>query len=187
MIRTLNPEEAAVPANPAMLELQSLCKNLRAAHDAALTVCDDYEAQKLALEKKFSPALVKSAEAIKMRNLTLHLALEDSAALFTEPKTQTFFGIRVGWMKAKGTISFTDEATVIARAEDLLTKPQAAGVIKTTKKLVKKALSELSADVLRKLGVTLTADTDVPFIKPVEGDAVKKLNALLKGSEEEKE
>ena len=181
-------EQPRAEAPPTMEEIQALCKNLRSAHDAALVVADEFEAQKLALEKKFAPRLQAAAERINAAGGTLVLALTAAQPLFAEPKTQTFYGIRVGWMKGKGVIAYeADEATVIERAERLLAGKALGAVVKTTKKLVKKGLSALPADMLRRLGVTIGDTGDVPFVKPVEGDAIKKINALLKGAGEEEE
>jgi hypothetical protein len=184
MIKALTPEEQGAAEGVTLETIAAGCKKLRASCDAAEKVVNEYEAEKLALEKRFSPRLIAAADRIKT---DLGIVITDLAAakpLFRERKTETFFGFRVGWMKQPGKVEFADEADTIARIEKLLAPKESAGLIKVTKKLVKKALSALPGDVLKKIGVTVGADSEAPFLKVVEGDAMKRLNALLQQEEE---
>jgi hypothetical protein len=183
MIKTLSPEEQTAPAIPtadtSQEALLPACLKLRKAHDAGIDLASEYEAELLALEKRFHNRLTNAATNINDAAATVEFIVAARPDLFEKPKTQTYYGIRVGWMKQPGQVQIENEPDTIARIEKLLSPKDAAGVIKTTKKLVKKALSALPGDVLKKIGVAIGADTDIPFVKPTEGDGLKKLNGLI--------
>ena len=42
------------------------------------------------------------------------------------------------------------------------------------------ALEQLDGKLLKRLGVTVTADTDAPLIKSVDGDVEKTVSAIVK-------
>ncbi len=187
MIRSLEPHEQTRDAKPVTLEdIQSLCKALRTSCDAGEKVVNEFEAEKLALEKRFAGRFVKAADNIRADMDELLIALATSRDLFRgAKKTETFFGFRVGFMKKPGKVVVVDEADTIARIEKLLSPKEQSGLLKVTKSLVKKGLSALPGDLLKKLGVTLEADTEAPFVKAEEGDAMKRLNALIQQDGEE--
>lgn len=110
--------------------------------------------------------------------------IDESPELFTKPKSVTFHGIRLGYQKEKGKIEFDDPEKVIK----LIRKhyPELADTLIITEEIpAKKALNNLSAEQLKKIGVTVTSDTDVVFIRPADSDVDKMVNALIKGATEE--
>lgn len=114
----------------------------------------------------------------------LQAALIESRELFTKPKTQTFHGIRVGFQKGKGKIEFDDADQVVK----LIYKhfPEQADVlVKKTEEPVKKALSSLSAGELKRLGITVHDAGEAVFIKPVDSEVDKMVDALLGSAVEE--
>lgn len=124
-------------------------------------------------------ALAKTVEA----QAALHDLVKSSPDAFAKPKTRVFSGVKVGFQKGKGVISFPDVAAVIARIKRHL-PDQADILINTTEKPVKDALAQLPAADLKKLGVTLTEAGDQVVIKPVDSDVDKLVDALLKGASE---
>jgi arsenate reductase-like glutaredoxin family protein len=110
--------------------------------------------------------------------------VNESPELFTKPKSVTFHGIRLGYKKQKGKIEFDDPDQVIK----LIRKhcPELVDtLVVTTETPSKEALNNLTADVLKKLGVKVTSDTDVVFITPADSDVDKMVTALIKGATEE--
>lgn len=105
-------------------------------------------------------------------------AVESSPSLFTKPKSQTLFGVKVGFAKQPGKISWADVTQVLKLIKKHLPK-QAELLIKTTEKPVKNALNGLSAADLKRIGVTVTKAGDRPFVTPVDGDLEKLVQALL--------
>lgn len=104
--------------------------------------------------------------------------VEDNPALFEKPKTRTMHNVRVGWIKQRGKLEIEDAQRVIERIEQLMPE-LAPGLIRTTKSPDKKALAELSARDLKRLGVSVTEDTEAPFVKPADDGIDKLLDALL--------
>jgi hypothetical protein len=111
-------------------------------------------------------------------------AVAESPLQFRKPKSQTVHGVKFGWKKQKGKIEIANEEQTIKLIRKHL--PELAdALIATTEKPSKEAMNNLSADQLKKIGVTVTSDTDVAFISSVDSEVDKIVAALLKGAEEE--
>jgi phage host-nuclease inhibitor protein Gam len=130
-------------------------------------------------KKRHLAEIIKLAASAKDARSELEEAIEANRVAFTKPKSQTFFGITVGFRKQPGSLSWDDDASVVA-----LIKKHFAGLvkalIKTTEKPQKDAISKLPADDVKKLGVTVGKDTDEVFIKASDSDVDKLVDALLK-------
>jgi hypothetical protein len=125
-------------------------------------------------------AVSKAAEA----HDELKALVEDSPEQFIKPKSITFHGIKLGYQKEKGKIEWDDAEQVIKLIKKHL--PDMADVlIATTEKPAKDALNNLSAAELKKIGVTVTSDGDVAFIRPTDSEVDKMVTALIKGATEE--
>lgn len=92
--------------------------------------------------------------------------------------------MKVGYQKGKGTISFEDADSVVARIKKHL-PDQADVLIKLKETPVKDALAQLSAADLKKIGVTVSEAGDQVVIKPVDSEVDKMVDALLKDVGEE--
>jgi len=117
------------------------------------------------------------AEATQTGDTLLALVAE-APDLFKRPKSQTLHGIKCGFKKEKGRIEFADPGQVIK----LIRKhfPELAEtLIVTTERPSKEAMNNLQTDQLKKIGVTVTADSDVAFIGSTDSDVDKIVNALL--------
>lgn len=110
--------------------------------------------------------------------------INESPELFTKPKSVTFHGIKLGYMKEKGRIEFDDPEQVIKLIRKHLPE-LAETLIITAEKPAKDGLNQLTAADLKKIGVTITSDTDVVFIRPADSDVDKMVNALIKGATDE--
>lgn len=116
-------------------------------------------------------------------------AVDENRALFVKPRTMTLHGIKFGLAKGKGAIEWTVEDHVLAERIEKMFKGEdklLEQLIKTTKKPIAKALKELEAAELAKLGVTVEATGDYVFVKAADTEAdalVKKL--LTEGNVEE--
>jgi hypothetical protein len=114
----------------------------------------------------------------------LHAALEESPALFDKPKTRTMHGVKVGFAKQKGKVTFSDEEKTIQLIRQLLPKDQATLLIRVSEEVHKPAVYDLVAKDLKRLGITVGEDGDAVVIKPMTSDVDKLVNALLKKTEE---
>ncbi len=140
----------------------------------------EMEAVKRSKLTSIKKALAKAVEAHDQ----LHAAIEAHPELFSKPKTHTFTGIRVGYMKQKGKVTIPDEEDTIRRIREQLPKAQAELLISVKESVAKSGVADLTAKDLKRLGITVTADSDQVTIKPVDGSVDKLVNALLKEAEQ---
>lgn len=139
-------------------------------------------------------ALEDEIQTIKRRRLTgikntvntvmekqsqLKAAIEESSALFIKPRTMVLYGIKIGFQKAKGKISWSDEDQVIKLIKKHLPE-QADVLIKTMEKPVKEALINLPAADLKKIGCTVSETGDQVVIKSTDSEIDKFVDTLLK-------
>ncbi len=110
--------------------------------------------------------------------------VKGSPKLFTKPKSVVLHGIKLGFKKQKGKIEFDDPDQVIKLIRKHCPDLEDTLIV-TTETPSKEALNKLTADVLKKLGVTVTSDTDVVFIAPADSDVDKMVNAMVKGADDQ--
>lgn len=137
-----------------------------------------------ALKKSELPRLRRAVARAAEAHDALKIQIEAAPELFAKPKTQTFHGIRVGYVKGKGKIEWDDADRVVA----LIRKhfpDQADVLIATVEKPVKDALNGLTAAELKKLGISVTEGGEAVFIKAVDSAVAKMVDALLKDATEE--
>ena len=77
-------------------------------------------------------------------------------------------------------VTFADEAATINRIRQQLPTAQAELLIKRTEKVHKPGVYDLTAADLKRLGITIDADSDEVVIKPIDGEIDKLVDALLK-------
>lgn len=154
---------------------------------------EEYAAGRLVL-KIAVQALQDEVEHVKRRHLDgirnavecvagvhdrLKAALESAPELFEKPRTRVFHGVKVGFTKQRGQVVIDDEAAVIARMRKLLPKDQAELLIRVKESVHKPGVYDLTAADLKRLGITITADSDAVMIKPTDTEVDKLVNALL--------
>lgn len=139
-----------------------------------------------AIKRRRLPGIKSAVNAVIDQQTELKAAVEESADLFVRPKTMTMNGVKVGYQKSKGTISWADADQVIKLIKKHLPE-QADVLIKTKEKLIKDALQNLPAADLKKIGVTVNAGGDQVVIKSTDDEIDKLVDALLKEENPEKE
>lgn len=168
-------------------DIEKLTKDYADAR-GALTAIVERLNDKLERAKRAELGAIKGAVAVaKARQAKLQAALEGAPALFDKPKTQIFHGVKVGYRKGTGKLEWEDDAALIARIKKLLPAAQAELLIQTKEKPIAKAIQDLDAADLKRLGITVEDTGDMVLIKPVDGDVDKLVNALLKETAEEAE
>jgi len=131
------------------------------------------------IKRQAMPALRALINVAAQRHEELRVAISKHAALFERPRTQIFHGVKVGYRKMKGEISWEDDGQVVK----LIRKhcPEQFDVlVKTVETPSKEALALLPAELLKKLGVSVENDADEIFIKCTDSEIDKAVNALLK-------
>lgn len=129
------------------------------------------------------PVIRKAVKACADRHSSLCAAIEGTPDLFKRPRTRTLSGVRVGFMKQRGQVQIDDEEAVCSRICKLLPEDQAELLIRVTRRVHKPAVYDLEARDLKRLGITVTADSDAVVIKPVDGEVDKLVDALLADAE----
>lgn len=137
-----------------------------------------------AVNRRLMPGIKSAVAACAEARENLAADIDDSRELFEKPKTQVFYGIKVGLVKGKGAIEFEDEAHVIKLIRSKLPEKEEF-LIKTESSLIKKNLSDLEGSELKKIGVTVEGTGEYVFIKSTDSAVDKVVKALLKDSEKE--
>ena len=137
-----------------------------------------------ALKRGTMPQLKRAIAQAAEHHDQLKAMIEASPELFAKPRTVTFHGIRLGYMKGKGGVAWDDAARVVKLIEKHF--PEQLDVLcKTTRKPVKEAIGNLDVAELKKIGCSVVGSGDVVFIKAVDSAVDKMVDALLKDATEE--
>jgi hypothetical protein len=105
--------------------------------------------------------------------------------LFDKPRTLIVDGIKFGLRKQPGRMSWADDEQLLNRLDDLFAKGEVSpaqydNVVETKYNIVSKGLEKLDAKTLKRLGVTVEADSDAVEIKSVDSDVEKMVKAVIK-------
>jgi len=165
-----------------LAEIEKMAGYLSESRANLKEVLDQLKLETAAIKKQYMPAIRRGAEKVAGWHQRLHNAISEAPDLFTKPKTLIFNGIRVGYMKAKGEITWQDDNRVV----DLIKKhfPEDwPTFVKIIEKPMKTALVTLSVADLKKIGVTVQETSDEIVIKPIDSEIDKLINALLRDEE----
>lgn len=138
-----------------------------------------FEEERSALERKHFGRLRRLAIAMKTAEAQLRSEIGAAPELFVRPRTVIFHGIKIGFAKGRGRIEWEDDERVVKLIRRHC-PDQIDLLIKLTEKPVKDALQQLSAEELKKLGVTVEDTGDVVVVKPVDSEIDKALRALMR-------
>src|SRR5574337_421285 len=109
----------------------------------------------------------------------LELSIQINPQLFVRPRTVSAHGITFGLEKGKGTITVADPDRTCALIRKHL--PEQADVLIAARDMpVKKALAQLSAADLKRIGATVTDVGDRVVIRPAPSDVDKLVKALVR-------
>lgn len=163
--------------------LEPLIKVYAEERTALANLVSGLEAELMRIRERHLPAIKGAVARTVDAHDALHAALEAHPELFKKPRTRTMHGIKVGYTKQRGKVEFADEAKTIERIRKLLPEDQVELLIRRTEAVHKPAVYDLVAADLKRLGITLSDDTDVVVIKPMDSDVSKLVDALLKETE----
>lgn len=173
-------------AAPSLLELQSLTYKFSVARQALAGEVAALNEKIEALKKDAMPRLRKLVGNAAEHKANLSTAIDGARGLFESPRTVVFHGIKIGLRKGAGGIDWQDDAKTVELIRKHFTKPQADLLIKTTEKPITKALAELDAGDLKKIGCTIEDTGDIIVIKPTDSEVDNIVAALLDDATEEK-
>lgn len=107
------------------------------------------------------------------------LVARAAPTVFAKPRTRVLHGVKVGFEKGKGKLTFDKADDVVKRIKKLL-PDQVELLIHTEEKPNKEALAKLPASDLKRLGCELTDVGDRVVVRPVGTELEKMIKALLK-------
>ncbi|MFA5183311.1 MAG: host-nuclease inhibitor Gam family protein [Syntrophales bacterium] len=162
-----------------LIDLDGLTKEFSSAREALAGRVRALENIIATIKRRRLPGIKTAVNTVMEKQASLKAAIEESRSLFVRPKTMIMHGIKIGYQKSKGTISWDDSDQVVKLIKKHL-PDQADVLIKTTEKPIKDALLNLSAADLKRIGVTISDDGDQVVIKSTDSEIDKFVDALLK-------
>ena len=169
-----------------MEKIEKLTRNYADARERLAETVQALEDKIEAIKRQYLPGIKIQVGIAAQEKADLKAAIEDGKELFVRPRTVIISGIKVGLEKGKGRIDWDDNDTVVRLIEKHFSD-QAEVLIQTKKKPVKKALANLSAAELKKLGIQVEDTGDQVVIKPTDSQIEKLVDKLLKEKDEETE
>jgi len=136
-----------------------------------------------ALKHEQMPAIRTAIDEATDAWETLERGIQANPQLFVKPRTVASHGVTFGIQKSKGVIKVPDEERTVALIRKHL--PEKADVLIASKEVpVKKALEQLPAADLKRIGVQVTEGQDTVVIRPAPSDVDKLVKALVKAEVE---
>lgn len=134
--------------------------------------------QVLEIERRLLPGLESAAIQVAESQQDLLHAISENKHLFEKPKSHVLHGLRCGLQKQKGTLDIPDPKAVIERIKKILPDRE-NDLINRTESPAKKSLEKLDGGTLKRLGIGISDDMDVPFVKQTDTTAEKLIKAIL--------
>lgn len=131
------------------------------------------------------PTIKERVRAVKDHEAALRALVGDSAELFVKPRTVTVHGVKVGFAKGKGKVTFEDADQVLKLIKKHFFDEQAAMLIATTEKPNKEAILLLAARDVKMIACAVVGTGDQVVVKDTASDVDKLVTALLEESAEE--
>jgi hypothetical protein len=125
------------------------------------------------------PTIKRCVQIAQRSRQRLADKIQDNPDLFTKPKSHTFAGVKLGYRQGTGKMVWDDPDKVLERIKKIFEPEEAKTYINTKETPDKTALENLDPKTLAKLGVTIEAAGDIPFIKVTDSEVEKTIKALL--------
>lgn len=159
--------------------IESAAKDFSAARAALSDVCAALHADIEAVKRKHLAALKAAVATAKAKHAAAAALVAESPELFVKPRSFVFHGVKLGYQKEKGKLVIENEEKTVKLIKKHFAD-KADVLITTIEKPSKEALGQLTGDDLKKLGVIVTADGDVVFVKDTAAEVDKLVAAFLK-------
>lgn len=167
-----------VSINEAMPPIQALCQlyseefSLLAAQANALEIEIDLSTE------RHMPAITATVARVKKVHVELNALLAANPQAFIKPRTTVFHGIKVGFNKLIGKLTFKDETKAVALVQKHFPE-QFDSLVETKYVLRKAAAAALPAADLLKIGGSVKDGDDQIVIKHTGSDLSKLIKTLL--------
>ncbi len=166
-------------------KIESLTNKLATERDVLASLVDELQEEMEQSKDARLPNIRRIAKRVLKTKEKLEIIIGDNPQLFVKPRTLTMSGIKIGFQKGKGLLGYKDASAVIKlirkhypEKEDVL--------VKTTESIIKKAINNMTASELRRIGITVIPGEDQVLIKPAGSDIDKLVSAYLGDDNENK-
>lgn len=160
-----------------MTTIEERARYYAACRDELATRINALEAEVIVARERHRIGLLDALRAHKRAEEDLRHAIAAAPELFDKPRTRVLHGIRVGLQKGKGGLEIADEAATVK----LIRKhcpDQFDALVKVIERPIRKALQNLDAGLLKKLGIGILGTGDVIVLAATDGDLDKLIKAL---------
>lgn len=168
-------------------EILRLAQEYAEARDVLATVVDAVRARQREIMVERLGDLRQAVSRTSTARDVLADALEEHRAAFAggkdAPRTRSLAGVKVGWRKRPGRLTWVDDAAVVDRIRQHL-PDQVAVLVRTKEQPVRGALKSIAVSDLARIGVTLEADVDEVVIVPTRDDLDAVVKALMDDAED---
>ncbi len=162
-----------------MKDIETLTREYADSYQQLASDVEVLEAAIRTIKKKSLPGIKRAAEKAAVAKEELKAAIEGAPALFEKPRTHLFHGVKVGLIKAKGTIEWGDADRVRALIERHM--PDKLDVLcKVTYRPLKDAIAQLPAADIKRIGCTVVETGDQVLVKVADSDIERMVDALFK-------
>jgi len=166
-------ERAMALANTLSAEQKELASNIKT-----------YQAAMQSAEDQHMPYIMEKTHKVIEARDALQQFIEANPGLFVKPKTRTVSNIRFGMKKLPGKMKWKNNDALCASIGKMVKNGEIDAtllpqLIKTTHKPVVAGLEKLDAKLLKRLGVAVGKDTEAPFIKCIDSEIEKAVDALI--------
>jgi len=166
-----------------MARIEELAKKLGGANSNLMATAEELTEQLDEVRKAYLTSMRAQARRVAELRTLLLQEIDAHQDLFNKPKSRVFDAVKLGLRKQKGSISWTVEDDILL-ARIRSQHPENSSLLISVKESPSKdGLARLSGDALKKLGVTITEDSDNPFVKFDEGDGYKLAESLVELAE----
>lgn len=131
------------------------------------------------------PTIKERVRVAKDHEAALRAMIAESAELFVRPRTVTVHGVKVGFAKGKGKVTFEDADQVLKLIKKNFSEEQAELLISTTEKPNKESIALLPAGDVKRIACALSGTGDQVVVKDTASDVDKLVTALLEENVEE--
>lgn len=159
--------------------LEQLAAELAHAVEARRALVGQLRQALMATAAPLLPTLRLATASERDARATLLQAVTDAPALFARPRTRNAHGIKYGWQLGKPSIDIPDEARTVKLIRAQVAAEQALLLIRVTEKVDRRAVLDLSAKDLRRLGIRQVEAQDAPLVALPKDDLDKLVDTLL--------
>lgn len=168
-----------------LADIQQLTEDFADARNAMMAAGDALNVEMEALKQAHLPTLTACAREATSRMTVLFDAINANRHLFAAKgaKSKVFAGIKVGLNAGKAKVVSADGKKINAEALHSNAKffsLDAGALVKVTYKAIAAGLTALADDKLTLLGLKRVMGKDSPLVKPIDEDAAKIVDALIK-------